>query len=946
MPSAVLDLILRLKDEASSGLASVRSAMGTLGAVAGGAAVAGVAALGAAIVAGVGDAREAAGVMAQTEAVIKSTGGAAGFTAEQIGEMAGALSAAEGKSLFGDSDIQRGQNLLLTFTNITETLPETTGVMIDMAQAMGTDVAGGAIQLGKALNDPIAGVGALSEVGVTFTAQQKEQIKAMQEAGDMAGAQRVILAELNKEFGGSAEAAAKADGGLTQFKDRLGELAEGVGAALLPALNQVTALLNSPEVMDGLQAFADGLSAGIGIAVEVIGSGLAAAQPYIEMFAGALAGMGDSSAGVGAALALVAAAIQTYVIDVFNSAAALVSAVMGVIVQLVSQNSGQMSADFGAMGAQVAAVISTMGQIVSTIFGGMAAFIVANQGQIVATLQAAWALISSIVGTALSVMQGVVTTVMAIISGNWSGAWAAIQQTCATIVTGIAQIVYNGLNLIATAMGTSLPQLAALWSTNMANIQRVVSEAISAVLGYFSNLGSQISAATSTALGAVKSFSSGVTSSLGYIKSAIDGVIGYFQRLADKLSSLEIPDWLQGHSPPPMAEWLMFIADALQVATDKGFGLGSMMDGLQKKGRDFMKGAFGGIASMARQELENLEALEDFAGKGDLDKRRGKSEDSFLKEQDAILTQQQQDKLKNEQALATLKLEYEQDAAAIRTKEYDTELERQAALNNLSSEYAHERVALETEGRNQAIENETALNELRTAHSAEIADFETEAIQQQHRQALAARAEQELAAAKAQADALGDNELADQFYALRSKQILDLAQLSADADEANLNKDYDREAQLRKRIALEETAQAADLAKFQIQAQERREKVRDFANDIDETVAEIDKETYDKDGAGHTGYLNTMMLVNQIANSLKWALGTFESGLANAIGGITNDYTASASDGTTRSSATDNTTNNVTVNINASGDSGAIETAVRNALRAAGIGADVRRRTS
>jgi hypothetical protein len=59
-------------------------------------------------------------------------------------------------------------------------------------------------------------------VGVSFTDQQKEQIKTMQEAGDMAGAQGVILAELNKEFGGSALAAAQADGGMAQLSDSMG----------------------------------------------------------------------------------------------------------------------------------------------------------------------------------------------------------------------------------------------------------------------------------------------------------------------------------------------------------------------------------------------------------------------------------------------------------------------------------------------------------------------------------------------------------------------------------------------------------------------------------------------------------------------------------------------------------------------------------------------------
>lgn len=266
MATVSLDLVIGVVDKASGPLGRIGGALGGLAKIGGaaflGGAVAGIGALGAALAGGIGDAREAALVMAQTEAVIKSTGGAAGFSAEQISEMAASLSAASGKSLFGDDDIQKGQNMLLTFTNIKETLPDATSIMLDMATAMGTDAGGAAVQLGKALNDPVAGISALSRVGVTFSEEQKAVIATLMETGDVAGAQRVILAELNKEFGGSAAAAAAADGGMAQFKDSMGELAESVGAQVLPALNSLMAWLNSPDVKAGIEAFVTGLVTG------------------------------------------------------------------------------------------------------------------------------------------------------------------------------------------------------------------------------------------------------------------------------------------------------------------------------------------------------------------------------------------------------------------------------------------------------------------------------------------------------------------------------------------------------------------------------------------------------------------------------------------------------------------------------------------------------------
>ena len=179
---------------------------------------------------------------AQTEAAIASTGGAANVTRAQIDALAGSI---EGITGVEAESITEGQNLLLTFTNIKNAAGEgndifdrTTKTMVDMATAMGTTAAGTAIQLGKALNDPIKGIGALSRVGVAFTDQQRDQIKVLQESGDILGAQKIILAELEKEFGGSAEAFGNTTEGLTaRTKHLFGTLQESLVSAFMPSVN-------------------------------------------------------------------------------------------------------------------------------------------------------------------------------------------------------------------------------------------------------------------------------------------------------------------------------------------------------------------------------------------------------------------------------------------------------------------------------------------------------------------------------------------------------------------------------------------------------------------------------------------------------------------------------------------------------------------------------------
>lgn len=270
MSQAALELLITMRDEASSGLSSLGGSLSNVGAVAGGAALAGFVALGAAIVGGVGDAREAQQLFAATEQTIKSTGGAAGVSAQQVVDLATALSAAQGKSLFGDAEIQKSENMLLTFTSIgKDVFPQATQATVDMAAAFHSTPEAFDQMIGKALNSA-DGFTALKRSGVAFTDSQEQQIKTLFAAGKATDAQRIILGELNKEFGGQAAAAAAADGGMTQFKDSLGETFETIGSKLLPILNKLGAWLNSPDVQQAISIFADRLARGIEVAADFL----------------------------------------------------------------------------------------------------------------------------------------------------------------------------------------------------------------------------------------------------------------------------------------------------------------------------------------------------------------------------------------------------------------------------------------------------------------------------------------------------------------------------------------------------------------------------------------------------------------------------------------------------------------------------------------------------
>lgn len=190
---------------------------------------------------------------ALTESTIKATGGAAGRSRADIDRYAGSI---EKMSGIEAETVTEGQNMLLTFRNIKgQRFDEATSAMTDMAVAMnkgsleGLDMKSASIQLGKALNDPIKGVSALAKVGVSFSDQQKEQIKTMVEAGDVAGAQGVILDEMKAQFGGAAEAAGGTfQGNVAKLQNTFGNFSEGLLAGALPAVTGFVQFLTNEGV--------------------------------------------------------------------------------------------------------------------------------------------------------------------------------------------------------------------------------------------------------------------------------------------------------------------------------------------------------------------------------------------------------------------------------------------------------------------------------------------------------------------------------------------------------------------------------------------------------------------------------------------------------------------------------------------------------------------------
>jgi hypothetical protein len=187
---------------------------------------------------GIGSMMQAAGeaekIQRQLNQTINSTGGLAGLTADDINEMSTEFSRLMGVE---DDEISKAGALMLTFTNISkETFPDAVEASLNLSAALGQDLQSSVIQVGKALNDP-DGMSAMKRIGVSFSDAQIAMGKQLFETGKKVEYQQLVLAELNKEFGGqAAQNMLTYSGTMDKVKNSVGNLAEAIGEKGLPVM--------------------------------------------------------------------------------------------------------------------------------------------------------------------------------------------------------------------------------------------------------------------------------------------------------------------------------------------------------------------------------------------------------------------------------------------------------------------------------------------------------------------------------------------------------------------------------------------------------------------------------------------------------------------------------------------------------------------------------------
>ena len=197
--------------------------------------------------------------------------------------------------------IKETQAKLLTFSQIARTADEAGGAFdratqaaIDLSAAGFGEVTSNAVQLGKALQDPIKGITALARSGISFTQAEKEKIRTLVESNRILEAQDMILSAVETQVGGTAVATVTAT---TKIRNSIGEVSDVVGQALAPTFEEMALIF---------QDFAEWAGKNEEL-VAVLGTALIALPAAILVVKGAMAAATAVSAAYAAAQAAVAA---------------------------------------------------------------------------------------------------------------------------------------------------------------------------------------------------------------------------------------------------------------------------------------------------------------------------------------------------------------------------------------------------------------------------------------------------------------------------------------------------------------------------------------------------------------------------------------------------------------------------------------------------------------
>ena len=556
-------------------LSGAGKAIAGVGIAAGAAIVGGVAALGKGLFDCTQEAMSAQEAMAALDQVILSTGGAAGVTSKEAADLATQM---QSLTRFSDEEIMAAETLLLQFETMNkETFPDATRLTLDLATRLGTDAASAASLLGKALAEPGEGLNRLKQAGITFTDAEEKAIKAMYEGGDAAGAQAAIMAKLEKSVGGAAQAAGKTfAGSMDILKNKVSDIKEGIGMALLPMLTTLSEAfskaLADPRVQEALQKVADligGVAKFIGNLILQLGQTDDVWEAVSMAFEGTpFEGLQQGFNNVRNAIEGVVTWVKENLVPIFQAVVSWFqgegsSSIEGFVgkiteflepaiefaAEMFEQIVDWVEENWPLIQETVTTVMEAVGTVIETVLGAIKKFWDEHGEAIMTIVENMWEMIKTTVDTVIKVVQGIIKAVMLLITGDWESAWKTIKETAETLWTGIKTLISLAIDNVKTILTTAYALIKTAWETLWTGIkskaEEIWGQIVSAVTGWIDDI-----KATFTSLTNIDKFKNIAKALWGALKDAaaakwteVTGAVsGWIDDLKAKFSAQNIID--------------------------------------------------------------------------------------------------------------------------------------------------------------------------------------------------------------------------------------------------------------------------------------------------------------------------------------------------------------------------------------------------------------------
>lgn len=397
--------------------------------------------------------------------------------------------------------------------------------------------------LGADLGQPLAGLGeaitpateAIQAINQGFADLSATAAAVTQPVTDVGAAVGSIVALLQ---GGEAAASAETlrplmdvfgvegAAGVMAFLAPLQELGGFLQANIVPVIATVAGAI-AGSFLPGLLASAGGVGglmgavAGLGPAISGAVAAFAAfAAPIaaVALLAGTLATAWQNNFG---GIQQTTAGAVSAIGGTLQSLAGLVGAILGQIMAFWQANGADIMAFASTTWTQLSQIVGTAVSIVmvivtdlantlTTIFNAIAGFINDHGATIQATLSSAWDFISGAISGALTIIQGIFTSVLGLLTGDWD-----------TFTSGLRTTAEGALGLLESAFQGGLDTIEGIFNLAMEGVREVlqafvgdadglggdiIDGVINGIKGGFTALKNAVQQAAQQALDAAKDF--------------------------------------------------------------------------------------------------------------------------------------------------------------------------------------------------------------------------------------------------------------------------------------------------------------------------------------------------------------------------------------------------------------------------------------------------------